>query len=435
MKKLSIKIEDLLPQLKSQLVKLSGFSIVFGFIKLNAFTAALFLSNFVDNTADYGLFEYALSIGLIIAIPLNFGLQGAYPYFNLKSKRKGFRSVFYFHSLSISSLLGIAFLFNRYVYALMPDKLAFALLIGGIIAMQVMLSAILKSHERIFPAVFLDGGLFLVLNAYNLWLYTTGSTVDFSVLEVVFSLYLLLLFSLHLYRFLHSRSDFSWERYKESLQFGKNLLVSSFLIICLTGSARIFIEYFLDMEQVGIYAFYFRFAAAVVMIHQVVNIVFFKKMYQAEPAALDKYFSLFLLFILVAGGTLLFIVPAVFQGSLRLLDETWQNYSLLYAILSFQMIFWICMALNENILYREELSSKMNSWFLGLFLLMAGSIYLLDTMGHLDLFNLTLINAICLILACEVQFMLLRKRQLSFAKTRMLNLLFGALLLVVFFFL
>lgn len=435
MKKLSIKVIDLLPQFKAQLVKLSGFSIVFGFIKLNAFTAALFLSNFVDNTADYGLFEYALSIGLIAAIPLNFGLQGAYPFFNLKTKRAGFKSVFHFHSLSISALLGILFLVNRYIYTLMPDKLAFALLIGGIIAMQVMLSSILKSHERIFPAVFLDGGLFLVLNAYNLWLYTTGATLDFELLEIVFGLYLLILFGLHFVRFLQSRKDFSWAHYGESLQFGKNLLLSSFLIICLTGSARIFIEYFLDMEQVGIYAFYFRFAAAVVMIHQVVNIVFFKKMYQAQPAALDKYFSLFLIFILLAGVVLLFLVPIVFKSSLRLLDESWEAYHLLYVILSFQMIFWICMALNENILYREELSSKMNGWFLGLFLLMTGSIYILNSIDQLNLFNLTLINSICLILACEVQFMLLRSRQLPFAKTRGVNLLIGGLMLVTFFFL
>lgn len=434
MKKLSIKLVDLLPQVKEQFVKLSGFTIVFGFIKLNAFTAALFLSNFVDDTADYGLFEYALSIGLILSIPLNFGLQGAYPFFNLKSRRKGFKSVFYFHSLTISGFLGICFVINRYVYTLMPDKLAFALLIGGIIAMQVMLSAILKSHEKIFPAVFLDGGLFLVLNLYNLWLYSTGTTLDFSILELIFGIYLIFLFSLHSYRFLQTKRDFSWANYRESMQFGKNLLVSSFLIICLTGSARIFIEYFLDMEQVGIYAFYFRFAAAVVMIHQVINIVFFKKMYQAPPATLDKYFSIFLVFILIVGSVLLFLVPLVFKGSLRLLDETWQEYHLLYAILSFQMVFWICMALNENILYREELSNKMNSWFLGLFLAMGGGIYLLHSQNQLNLFNLTLINSICLVLACEVQFMLLRRRQLSFAKTRTLNLIFGAILLLIFFY-
>jgi len=433
MKKLSLKIEDLLPQLKAQLVKLSGFSLVFTFVKLNAFTAALFLSNFVANTADYGLFEYALSIGLIAAIPLNFGLQGAYPFFNLKQQREGFKSIFYFHALLVSGLLFFFFVFNKWAYPLVPEKIAFALLIGGIIAMQVMLSAILKSHETIFPAVFLDGGLFLVLNLYNLWLYISGDTLDFAVLEWVFGLYLLFLFGLHSYRFWLAKSDFSWQRYGIALQFGRNLLVSSFLIICLTGSARILIEYFLGMEQVGIYAFYFRFAAAVVMIHQVVNIVFFKKMYESLPATLDKYFSMFLLFILVAGGILLFVVPIVFKGSLSLLDDTWLAYHKLYIILSFQMIFWICMALNENILYREQLSSKMNSWFAGLLLLMTGGIWWLDQLGQLDIFNLTLINSICLIAACEVQFLLLRQKQLSFTKTRLLNLSFGLLLLIVYF--
>lgn len=432
MKNWSINMVALLPQLKAQFFKLSGFSILFVFVKINAFTAALFLSNFVDNTADYGLFEYALSIGLIAAIPLNFGLQGAYPFFNLKLQKTGFRSVFYFHSLLVSSLLCMLFMVNKWVFPFIPEKIAFALLIGGVIAMQVMLSAILKSHEVLFPAMLLDGGLFLVLNLYNLWLYVSGTSLDFALLEIAFSSYMLLLWGMHLLRFLYTRSDFSWSSYKEVLDFGKNLLLSSFLIICLTGSARIFIEYFLGMEQVGIYAFYFRFAAAVVMIHQVVNIVFFKKMYESSPAMLDKYFAVFLLFILVVGSMLLFTVPVLFEGKLSLLDQTWQTYWKLYVILSFQMIFWICLALNENILYREQLSVKMNRWFLILLVLMTAGIWLMARMDQLNVFNLTMINSICLALACEIQFMLLRRKQLPFTKTRILNLFFALLLLLTY---
>ncbi|MEZ5041037.1 MAG: oligosaccharide flippase family protein [Saprospiraceae bacterium] len=432
MKNRSINMEALLPQLKAQFLKLSGFSILFVFVKINAFTAALFLSNFVDNTADYGLFEYALSIGLIAAIPLNFGLQGAYPFFNLRLQKEGFKSVFYFHSLLVSSLLCLLFVINQWLFPFMPEKIAFALLIGGIIAMQVMLSAILKSHEVLSSAMLLDGGLFLVLNLYNLWLYVSGTSLDFALLAIAFSSYMLLLWGMHLLRFLNTRSDFSWSRYKEVLGFGKNLLLSSFLIICLTGSARIFIEYFLGMEQVGIYAFYFRFAAAVVMIHQVVNIVFFKKMYESSPAMLDKCFVVFLLFILLVGSILLFAVPLIFNGQLNLLDQTWRAYRELYVLLSFQMVFWICLALNENILYREQLSVKMNRWFLALLGLMTASIWLMARMDQLNVFNLTLINAICLALACEIQFMLLRKKQLPFTKTRILNIFFALLLLLTY---
>ena len=83
-------------KIKHQIFKISGFSIIFGLIKLNSFTAALFLSNFTANAADYGLFEYAFSFGLILAIPLDFGLQVAYPFFNLKLKKEGFQSIFFF---------------------------------------------------------------------------------------------------------------------------------------------------------------------------------------------------------------------------------------------------------------------------------------------------------------------------------------------------
>ena len=66
MKKLSItKKIPLFTKLEIDFFNLSCFTLVFGFVKLNAFTAALFLSNFVANVSDYGLFEYALTLSLI----------------------------------------------------------------------------------------------------------------------------------------------------------------------------------------------------------------------------------------------------------------------------------------------------------------------------------------------------------------------------------
>ena len=277
MKNLSItKRIPSLANLKIDVSKLSWFTLVFGFVKLNAFTAALFLSNLVASVSDYGLFEYALTIGFMTAIPLNFGLNGAYPFFNIKLGKKDYKSVFYFHGLLMGSLMLSIYGIHLFIHDFLPTKYVFALLIGGVVSVQALSSSILKSHEVLVRAVFFDGGLFIALNAYNLFLYLSGDVFDVENLQSCFALYLLALTVGYGFLFWQEISDFSFKKYFKVLRFGKHIVFSAFLIICLTGSARIFIEWFLDLETVGYYGIYFRFAAMTVMLHQIVNIVFFK---------------------------------------------------------------------------------------------------------------------------------------------------------------
>lgn len=417
MKNLStINWTTLLPAAKASLFKLSWFTIAFGFIKLNAFVAALFLSNFVSNIADYGLFEYALSIGFMIAIPLDFGLNGAYPYFNLKLKKGGYQSLFYFHAFMIGLLAGSLFFVNQFIIQIIPEKYFFALLIGGIVAMQVLSSSILKSHEVLLKAILFDGGLFLTLNAYNLWLYSTENPFDVQILQLSFGVYLLFLTLWHGYSFWKRRIDFSFKRYKEALNFGRHLVFSAVLIILLTGSARVFIEHFLDLEAVGYYGFYFRFAAITVLLHQIVNIVFFKKMYQSDANNLDQYFSWFLGLLIIAGLILWQLIPPLFSDYLVLLKDSYSTYKSLYLVLTFQMVFWVALALNENIIYREGLSNPMNYGFLIIVLLMIGSFWGFYQLELLDLFWLTVINTFAIFLAAEYQFYLLKQKNIRFPK-------------------
>ncbi len=423
MKRLALSLTALFPSLKAQLGRLSWFTVLFGFVKLNAFTAALFLSNFVSNVAEFGLFEYALSVGLMAAIPFNFGLQGAYPYFNLKLRLTGFRALFHLHALLLGGGILVVLVLDYFVVDIVPAKLLLALIIGGIVAQQVMFSAILKSHEILVRAVLFDGGLFLVLNGYNLFLWLSGAPFQLAVLEGLFAAYFVALTLLHLRRFVLTSWDFSWKAYRTALGFGRHLVVSAFLIICLSGSARIFIEWFLGLEEVGYYGFYFRFAAVTVLVHQVVNIVFFKKMYEAAPRTLDRFFALFLGGILVLGLCMWQLTPLLLTDALQLLRNSHQSYNLLYFTLTFQMLFWIAMALNENIVYRENLSRRMNGGFLALTLGMTLSFWVLHLVGWLDVFSLTAVNMFVIFLACELQFRLLAKKNIHFPTTRkLLNL-------------
>ena len=436
MKNLSItKKIPFLTNLEIDFSKLSWFTLVFGFVKLNAFTAALFLSNFVANVSDYGLFEYALTIGFMVAIPLDFGLNGAYPFFNIKLGKKDYKSVFYFHGLLMGGLMLSIFGIHEFIYSFLHTKYVFALLIGGIVSVQALSSSILKSHEVLIKAVIFDGGLFIALNAYNLWLYLSGGVFDVDNLQNCFALYLLLLTGAYAFLFWKEQSDFSLKKYFETLEFGRHIVFSAFLIICLTGSARIFIEWFLDLEAVGYYGIYFRFAAMTVMLHQIVNIVFFKKMYQAEAQTLDKYFAIFLQVLVVGALVLWQIIPPLFSGFITLLQDSYETYQSLYLILSFQMIFWIALALNENIIYREELSKEMNKGLSLIILGMAGGMYALYQMALLDIFNLTLINMLAIFLATEYQFSLLKQKNIRLTKMRLtargILLFFGILYVFV----
>lgn len=392
----------------SKLGKMSGFSLVFAFVKLNAFTAVLFLSHFTESVAEYGLFEYALSVGLLASVILNAGQSNAYPFFTLKKVKKR-RKVFYLHGLLIGVLCLIA-AFCTYLLEENAARYAFIALISGIITLQALASSILKTHGKIYNAVFFDGGLFIILNACNLFLYLTNSRFNADILIIGFAIYLMVLILFFAFRFFKERADFQPRHYLETLSFGKNVLFSAFLIMTLTGSARILLEKTAGLEAVGFYGFYFRFAAITVMIHQVVNIVFFKEIYQYQAPKADRFFTAFIWSITGIGILLYFILPPLLVDHFTLLRESFSQSHSLYLGLTFQMIFWIAMALNENLIYREELASSMNRAFLPLVLLFIFLVFTVNSFFPINASLLVLINILILFLATEIQTYLLKKK-------------------------
>lgn len=434
MKKLSLNLQTITTFLKNDFQRLASFSILFSLVKLSSFIAALWLSNLVSIT-NFGLFEYALSFGIIAAVPLNVGLQGAYPFFNIRAKEAGFKSLFYFHVLWVIALVVIVLIVDLVFFQQLATKIHLAVLIACIIAMQNLYSTILKSHEILLPAILLDGGLFIAINCFNACLYFGVNEFSIHTFQGLLLVYVIFLYGIYVHRFWSLKKDFSLNNYRKALHFGKHLVCSAFLIIFLTGGARILIEYYLGFEQVAYYGFYFRFAMLTVMIHQIINIVFFKKMYQADPQVLDRYFSFFVMIILGLSVFLWWLIPVLFSSTFNLLATTIENYKGLYYILSFQVVFWIVLALNENIIYREELSAQMNKGFALLLSLMLVSIYACYIQECLDVFTLTMINMIAIFFACEWQFFIMKRyKAISFFKTRLLNLFALTLFFSTYFF-
>ncbi|MFK7808014.1 MAG: hypothetical protein AB8F74_09470 [Saprospiraceae bacterium] len=404
---------------RNKLLRIIFFALVFGLVKINSVLAVFILSNFSPSIEIFGTIDYALALGIIICVPLNAGLPGAYPYFILKLKETVYESAFYFHGWILSSVFLAILLSCFFLPIPLSITAQLTILIAAIFCLQILASVMFKSHEKLFTALLFEAGFFLILNSYNLFLFFTNSEVAIAELKNWFIIYLVILnlyFTIH---FFYS-NKLKWKYYKSIIRFGFPLVTGSLLIIALTGSARIIIERWIDMKAVGIYGLYFRLAALVVLIHQILNIAFFKKIYTSEPQKLDLWFEYFLVFILAVSGLCFIAIPVLVMPFISIIKSTWSTYHSLYFVLIFQMFFWIVLALFENIIYREGLSSKCNPGLIGLFLIMLSGITLYHYIAILDLITLVSFNAITIYLSCEWQIYLLKKANLFFPKTKRL---------------
>ncbi len=400
--------------------RISLFTLNFGGLKLNAISAALILSNFFTTLEEFGSFEYALSLGLMFTVPFNLGLHGAIPYFFLKQNKKDYDSVFYFHGI----ILLILFIFASSTYFLLVgfqiSWIGLSITIAIIFSLQILASVISKTNGRIYQSVWLDSTFFLLLNGYNLYLFIFSTTASLAVIQVLLLIQLTLLSIYYCLRFYIHSAEFSWKKYFTAIEFGKPLVVSSLLIIGLTGSGRIFIEYFFDLSAVAIYGIYFRLAMVVVLFHQIVNIAYFKKIYASESKKLDPWIQYFLIAIIILSLFIHLLIPSLAQIIFESVRLSWQVSKSLFIALSFQMFFWICLSLFENIIARENLASAFNKIIIYLIILMISIFTISNHLYFLTITNLVLINSFTIYLAIESQLKLLNNNNIYFPKSRFL---------------
>jgi O-antigen/teichoic acid export membrane protein len=218
-----------------------------------------------------------------------------------------------------------------------------------------------------------------------------------------------------IYKFKIEDRQNAFNHYKKILKFSFKLMISTFLIFLITSSGRIIVEYFFNFEAVGVYAFYFRLSAVVVMIHQIINIAFFKKMYTLDPQILDKYFNLFYIVVFIISLSIFFIAPFVVKNLSTFFNDTYSEHKPLYFLLSAQMVMWIATALNSNIIDRENVVGKNNVRFIILIFLTIISFYLFQNILTIDL--LTYIHYTAIYIACMVQYYSLSKKEIYFIKS------------------
>lgn len=388
------------------------FSLVFTVAKATVYFVPLILAD-VLSKEDFGILEYALAgLGMVVNTIINLGVPGAYPYFILRLKEFELQNAFKLHPI----ILLFPFTINQILYLLGVLNINFYLAfnLSFIIANQVFYSTQLKSHEKPITAVIIDSGVYLSLLLFFMVFKLGVINPSISVINKFVFGYCLVYVIIGIYNCYNSRDKISLRKYQDILKFSVHLLISTFLIFLITTSGRILVEFFFDYELVGVYAFYFRLAAVVVMIHQIVNITFFKKMYTLDPKILDKYYSIFLGSIGLLSISIFFISPYIIPTFSNYFIETYNTYKSIYFLLSMQMIMWIASALNSNIIDRENLASKNNLKFFILVVLSIFTLYLLKNI--LTIGTLVYIHYTIIFIACLIQYFSLFRKKIYFLK-------------------
>lgn len=390
------------------------FLLAFIFNKGLVFIAPLFVSEILTKK-EFGILEYGLAgLGMVLNSVINLGVQSGYPYFKLKDKSGHLFNAFDLHYV----WLLLFFIISQVSYYIFNLKLEYyiALNIAYILSNQIYISTQLKTDSNIIKAVFFDSGVYLVLFIFCVFAYLDLIPSSLYFINNILLIYASAYSIYALIKVYNTQYKDIFKNYFEVLRYSLPVLVGGLLIYFLTVSGRIFIEYFLkDFETVGIYSFYFRLAAVVVVIYQIINIAFFKQMYQLEPRKLDKYFSICFLVLYVISISFFIISPLIVSQFSSFYTDTIEKNIGIYFLLSAQVIFWIATALLSNIVDREKLAGKNNKLFILLLILFIGLLYLTQPVLDLELF--VIYHLIIISLASLIQIRTLNREKIYFNKS------------------
>ena len=406
------------------------FFFSFALAKGIVFLAPLLVAEILSKD-DFGVLEYALAgLGMLLNTFVNAGVPAAYPYFKLRERDAQINHAFDLHYIWL--LLFFICTQLSYVFVGFSTHYYIALNVAYVISNQVFVSTQLKTNEKISFAVFIDSGMYIVLLLFFVLSYFNIVDPEIQTFSNIIICYAFVYVILAFKKTKVIKTPNLLVNYRKILSYSVHVLIGGLLIYFITVSGRILIEFFInDFEKVGVYAYYWRVSAVVVMLYQVINIAFFKKMYTVDPKNLDLYFALCFLVLTVISVISFLCTPLFLAHFSTYFASTIKEYKPIYFLLSIQMIFWIATALLSNIIDREKLAFKNNPLFILLLITFIIVLYVLKEGLQLETF--TLIHMTVVFVASVIQVFTLTRKKIFFKKS--LTALFFIMITSVFVYL
>lgn len=411
--------------------EVSFLFLVFTIFKSLAFIAPLGVNQIFGSLEKFGIFEYSLNVGQTLMGLFSMGFAGTYAYYVIKQNRYELKPVFHAHFVLLSTVLSCLALISP---QLLSNLYFGAIVLGLAFADQVFLSAVLKLKEYNKTSIIVDTGVYIVMG--TLVLLDLCHVLKFSQPIWIGSVLMTTVLTSAIIHVREARSITSMSKgnFFEVYRYGILIVITGPLIVLLTASTRLYIEYFYSPEDVGMYSFYFRLTSVSLIISRVSIILLYRKMFMGDHEDLDKNYSMLLIVLLVGNVILFLMAPYLLSVFLPLFRETYADYSTLFLLCFFQIIFWVNTSLFEPILQRENKMLKFILVLIVCNLLMIGLVIFLKNTIGLSLNIIVWVNSLVVFFLFLGQQLVLWKNKIVYRRTILVHLVTGILFVCTLFF-
>lgn len=378
---------------------------LFVFKSIN-YVAPILLYHNLNSDSEFGIFEYNLNLGQILSNLMGFGLAGSYGYFIVKESKYKYITIYHLHYLILTCTLILFLVFN---INLLHSSIFNYLLIATLLANQVLISTIEKNIGNNILAIFLDSTIYIAL--FVMIILSSIFKIKFNIFNWNLILFSILVYNLIFVHIKFILSDFNvkfidfFNVYKHSIL----LLSSGILILLLCASTRLYIDFFLNKNDLGIFSYYFRISSIVLIFHRAIFILLYNKLFTNDHNTLDSIYykiSLSIAIIIAIILIALFLINFFHKETLSIYNL--DNLYLLYLCMSF-IFFWSFGSMFEVIFNREKLMKPFLLMIITILFIFCVSLYTLSIYQLLNLNNLIIINTLCVIIYIYSQLYVLNK--------------------------
>ena len=400
--------------------------IVFIFFKVLTFLSPILVNEIIDSVTEYGEFELSLNLAQALTGVFAMGFPAAYAYFVITLKRKNVKSIFHLHFLILSSILCLVSLL---IPSLLSNIYFGSFILGTALANQIFLSSVLKLNNQNIIAVILDSGVFIILSVLVILDYL--NIINFT-LNLFFVANLMLLFFTLIYH-LKNIKGFEYINInvvKEIYAYGILVVISAPILVLITASSRLYIGYFLSIEDVSIYSIFIRITSVIFILSRVFAIMLYRKMFAETHEKLDKIYSTILVIYLIVVTIIYLLLPNVLFGRYEVFTNYYIQNSSLFLLCLFQVTFWINTSLFEPIIVRENKILQFILLLVIVFVLMISCLFLINQQGKLSLNSLVIVNTFAIFFLFCGQIQIIKRQIIFYKRTFFVHLFTGFLFIL-----
>lgn len=310
--------------------------------------APLFAAYLLDKSS-YGLFEWSLSIAMIVSVMMTIGAGNTIAFEKVKNTDSPLIYIGQIYSVYLGLFLAI--LSIAMILFFNNVQIGMVLGMSSFLVVQYALSAYIKSSGLGARASVIDSGIYIVLLVL---LGFTWFKEDTQLAYVVSFAFAAMILSIFLYKSINKNKVPIKEEIRNFLKRGFPIVLSGGMVILFFNLPKLLLGSE-SMELVGDFSLYFRWAALALVVYQFIVVVFFRDLYTKSYNDFDKFIASISTGTYFLGFVILIFLYLANKYNIAYLTLPALNISVQIIMISI-IALWALNASLEGLLYRENRS-------------------------------------------------------------------------------